>query len=185
MENEEKAYWNKDVSRLLGIGDSTVRKWCLELEKNGYVFIRGHKESRAFLQLDITALSYFQNLTKEGSYSLEQAARIVVDRFKDRRDTDITASVPTTNERSGGAIEQYLKRLVELQEEQLETNKDLLEKLTARDLLIEEQMRYITRMNEQAATVEQERTQHMIDTADEKEVKKKGLTERIISLFKN
>lgn len=192
LEIDEKAYWNKDVSRLLGIADSTVRKWCLALERNGYTFIRGHKESRAFLKHDINALKHFQDLTKVGSFTIEQAAKIVVEQYSDRRDSDITASVPSTNERSESVAETYLKKLVELQQEQVEINKEqidinkeLLKRLSERDKLIEEQLSYIARLNEQAATVEQERTQHMIDTAEEKEVKKKGLTERIISLFKN
>lgn len=185
LEIDEKAYWNKDVSRLLGIADSTVRKWCLALERNGYTFIRGHKESRAFLKHDINALKHFQDLTKVGSFTIEQAAKIVVEQYSDRRDSDITASVPSNNERSESVAESYLKKMVELQQEQVDVNKELLKRLSERDKLIEEQLIYIARLNGQAATVEQERTQHMIDTAEEKEVKKKGLTERIISLFKN
>lgn len=184
MENEERAFFNKDVARILGIGDSTVRKWCLELEKNGYNFVRGHKESRAFLQLDITALNYFQNLTKEGSYSLEQAAKIVVERFKDRRDSDIAASVPSNSERSPSVAETYLKQLVELQKEQIEQNRELLQKLSERDKIIEEQMRYISRMNEQAAAIEQENAQQLLVTHEDDSGKKKRLTERIRSLFK-
>lgn len=188
MDTNEKAYWNKDVARILGIGESTVRKWCLELEKNGYTFIRGHKDSRAFLQHDLNALSYFKDLTKVGSYTLEQAAEHVVARFNDRRDSDITGSVPDDNKRSVSSMEDDLKRLVELTEEQtkflkeqVEINKILLKKILERDQFIENQT---DRMNEEVAAIEHIETQHVNDIEEEKKSKKKRPIERIKSFFK-
>lgn len=191
MQTEEKAYWNKDVSRILGIGESTVRKWCLELEKNGYSFNRGYKDSRAFLQHDINALTYFKDLTKVGSYTLEQAAILVVERFQDREVNDITVRVPEGENRSLQAIEESMKKLVALTEEhvmmakeQVELNEILLKKLDERDSLIESQFRYIERLNEEQAVTKLIETQHENDTQEIEEAKKKNLIERIKNFFK-
>lgn len=191
MQTEEKAYWNKDISRILGIGESTVRKWCLELEKNGYKFNRGYKDSRAFLQHDINALTYFKDLTKVGSYTLEQAAILVVERYQDREVNDITVSVPEGEKRSLQAIEESMKKLVALTEEhvmmakeQKEINKILLKKLDERDSLIESQFRYIERLNEEQAATKLLEIQHENDTQEIEEAKKKSVIERIKNLFK-
>ncbi len=187
VQREEKAYWNKDVSRILEIGESTVRKWCLELEKNGYNFIRGHKDSRAFLQHDLNALAYFKDLTKVGNYSLEQAAKLVVERYKDRGGTDITASVPGENElpnRSLQEIENSLKELVELSKEHIDLNRTLLKKLEERDSIIESQSLYIKRMNEETATLQLQESKHVYAIEEEEEAKKKRTIERIKNFFK-
>lgn len=191
LNKEEKAYWNKDVARILEIGESTVRKWCLELEKNGYEFIRGYKDSRAFLQHDLNALTYFKDLTKVGSYTLDQAAVLVVERYQNREGNDITAHVPDGDKRSIQAIEEGMKKLVELSEERLkmaveqsEMNKLLLKKLDQRDSLIESQFRYIERLNEEKTLVELAETQHVSDISMEVEAKKKRPIERIKSFFK-
>lgn len=187
MSNDEKAYWNKDVSRILEIGESTVRKWCLELEKNGYTFIRGHKDSRAFLQHDLNALTFFKELTKVGSYTLEQAAKLVTERFKEREVSNITASVPGGNELSDRSLQEIsdsLKELVILSTEQVEINKALLKKLEERDSVIESQMRYIQRMNEERTLLMAPETSSSPDTEEEEINKKKSPIERILSIFK-
>lgn len=191
MHTEEKAYWNKDVSRILGIGESTVRKWCLELEKNGYKFNRGYKDSRAFLQHDLNALAFFKECTKVGSYTLEQAAIRVVERYQDREENDITAPVHTEDNRSLQAIEEGIKKLVQLSEERLkiaeeqtEMNKILLQKLDQRDSLIESQFRYIERLNEERTLLELSETEHENNIPETEEVKKKRMIERIKSFFK-
>lgn len=191
MQNEEKAYWNKDVSRILGIGESTVRKWCLELEKNGYSFNRGYKDSRAFLQHDINALTYFKDLTKVGSHTLEQAAILVVERYHDREGNNITAHVPEGNNRSLQAIEESMRKLIELSEERLmmakeqaEINRILLKKIDERDSLIESQFRFIERLNEEQTATELIEIQHDSATQETEEAKKKRPIERFKNFFK-
>ncbi|WP_407819317.1 hypothetical protein [Priestia megaterium] len=48
MSENERAYWNHEVAEQLDIGTSTLRKWCLELEENEYVFTKGEQESQLF-----------------------------------------------------------------------------------------------------------------------------------------
>src|SRR5690554_8085403 len=44
--NDKKPYWSKEIADMLGIGTSTLRKWCLILERNGYRFLRDEHDRR-------------------------------------------------------------------------------------------------------------------------------------------
>jgi hypothetical protein len=61
-ETTEKAYSPKEMSITLDIGDSTLRKWCIALENNGYGFIRNDQKNRVFVEGDLVVLRHFQNL---------------------------------------------------------------------------------------------------------------------------
>jgi len=52
----EGAFGTKEVSEMLKVGDSTLRKWCIALEKEGYTFTKGVRNSRAFIKKDIVVL---------------------------------------------------------------------------------------------------------------------------------
>lgn len=195
MSVEERAYWNKDVARMLDIGESTVRKWCLFIEKHGYVFIRGNKDSRAFLQHDINALTYLKELTKTGSYTLDQAAKLVVEKYGEREgENGITAPVTPDNEINLKNIEEMMKELVRISTEQLENskafNEELLKRLEEKDKIIIEQQKKLEiayEVNEERAIEERSSIheyQEEYPKEDEIEPKKKGLTERIKNLFK-
>lgn len=80
-ERTEKAYSPKEVFTTLDIGDSTLRKWCLALEKNGYGFIRNDQNRRVYVECDLVVLRHFQNLIKQHNMQLDNAAILVIDRF--------------------------------------------------------------------------------------------------------
>jgi hypothetical protein len=93
--NEPKSeitYWNKDVSASLELGDSTLRKWCIELEKNGYVFLKDDHNNRAFTEHDIIALRTFKEQVQLRNKTLKNAAIAVVSTFKKDRTTYGTGS---------------------------------------------------------------------------------------------
>lgn len=71
----ERAYWTHEVSERLGVGESTLRKWCIELEKNGYSFVKGEQESRAFLERDILVLMRLKELIRVERKSVKEAAK--------------------------------------------------------------------------------------------------------------
>ncbi|WP_197715135.1 hypothetical protein [Priestia endophytica] len=76
-----KAYWTKEVAESLGISDSYLRKWCLELEKNGYTFLKvkdgKNRENRAFTEHDVIALRKFQSVLKQPNITKAQVAEII------------------------------------------------------------------------------------------------------------
>jgi hypothetical protein len=137
LEKSEKAYWNHEVAKVLGIGESTLRKWCIELEKNGYEFVKGAKDSRAFLEHDLQALMHFKQLTKNDKVPQETAAKTVVEKFIRTVENERTLPVPYENNRSIEEFEEKINMLLEQSKRQDEFNKALLAKL-------EQQERYIS-----------------------------------------
>lgn len=82
MSENERAYWNHEVAEQLDIGTSTLRKWCLELEENEYVFTKGEQESRAFLKRDIDILMDMKNEIRNKKKSLKDAAKIALEKAR-------------------------------------------------------------------------------------------------------
>lgn len=210
METEEKAFWNKDVAKILGIGESTVRKWCLELEKNGYKFIRGFKDSRAFLQHDLTAMTYFKSLVKDSNYTFSQAAEMVVSKYGGEKEQNgITEPVQKENKRSERSLEDMndnLEKLLEISREQLgimkeqleiskNLNEKLLESIQKRDNIIEQQAQKImidyagtdNEAEEERLNINEKSSDYDLQNNFKETVnpKKKGLIKRISNLFKN
>jgi hypothetical protein len=121
----QKTYWNTEVSSGLGIGQSTLRKWCMELERNGYNFKKGAMDSRVFTDQDIAALNYFKQLTKAKKHTREEAAKFVVRRFLEKGEHE-TLVIPMRDIRS---IENILKQLLEQQKELLERLENIEEEI--------------------------------------------------------
>jgi hypothetical protein len=80
-----KAYWTKEVAETLGISDSYLRKWCLELEKNGYPFLKvkdgKNRDNRAFTEHDVIALRKFQSLLSQPNITRAQAAEMIASEY--------------------------------------------------------------------------------------------------------
>lgn len=101
----EKAYWAKDISHLLKISDSTLRKYCKILEENGYFFNRGDNNKRAFLERDFTAIKKLKDLTQNNNITLNDAAIAVVSMTK-KDDDSTTFSILQKN----SLLETYVDR---------------------------------------------------------------------------
>ncbi|HDR3897176.1 DUF3967 domain-containing protein [Bacillus sp. FSL W7-1334] len=80
--NPLPAFLTKEVAEILSISESYLRKWCLELEKHEYIFIKvrdpkSNREYRTFTSKDIKALKQFQTLMKDAGYNKMDAAKTV------------------------------------------------------------------------------------------------------------
>lgn len=80
--NPLPAFLTKEVAEILSISESYLRKWCLELEKHQYIFIKvrdpkSNREYRTFTSKDIKALKQFQTLMKDAGYNKMDAAKTV------------------------------------------------------------------------------------------------------------
>jgi hypothetical protein len=150
VENSEKAYTTKEISLTLGIGDSTLRKWCLALEKSGYRFVRNDQNKRLFVEADLVILRHFQTLVQENNISLENAANVVVDRFGKGAFADRTGIVPVEREeeqrdlmRSNELIkdlQEHIKVQQEYMERQESFNQELIRRLDHQQQYIEERL---------------------------------------------
>lgn len=80
LEEEVKGYWSKDIAMQLDIATSTLRKWSLALEREGYTFIRDENERRAYIFSDLGVFKQMQKLIHNG-VSVEDAAKAVAVRY--------------------------------------------------------------------------------------------------------
>lgn len=143
MEYKEKAYSTKEISLTLGIGDSTLRKWCLALEKNGYKFIKNDREQRLFVEGDLVKLRHFQTLVKDHNMQLENASMIVVDRFGKGAFAERTVSVLAEKQEEDRSLmrsDEVISKLVDHVDQQEKFNKELLNRLDQQQRYIEERL---------------------------------------------
>lgn len=188
MESYEKAYSPKEISLTLDIGDSTLRKWCIALENQGYQFIRNDQNKRVFVDSNIVVLRHFKELVQNHSMQLNNAAMLVIDRFGKGTFSQGTGIVPAENERdsdrSNDEIITKLMNYIEQQEERFEQqeqfNKELLKRLDSQQKYIEERLNKRDDMLVQSLREVQE-TKKLIAAAEEKreEESKKGLFQRL------
>lgn len=179
----EKAYTPKEVFTTLDIGDSTLRKWCLSLEKNGYGFIRNDKNRRIYVEGDLVVLRHFQNLVKE-NMPLDNAAKLVVDRFGKGAFEVSTVSVPAEKgeERHDldGSNTEDIKELKGLVENQNDLIKELISRMDQQQKYIDERLEQRDRKLMESIRESQEERKALLQLAAAQEgEKKKGFFARL------
>ena len=131
---QEPAYWTSEVAKKLEVSDSTLRKWCIQLEATGYKFVKGENDSRAFTKHDLNALQLFKQIVKVQRKTKEVASLEVVDRYGDRRPTLPMQSAQLAAEtyQYKATIDAMARSIEEIKTqlyEQLEFNKELVERM--------------------------------------------------------
>src|SRR5699024_11878833 len=58
---------SSDLATYLDISNSTLRKWCIELEKQGYTFTKSENGSRAYLVRDRDLLLILKQQLRTGT----------------------------------------------------------------------------------------------------------------------
>lgn len=124
--DEEKAYWTHEISSVLGVSDGTLRKWCLALEKHGYLFTRGVNNSRAFLVRDKKALLYLKRLVQVDKLTIEKASYQV---FIEYRANERTTPVRVDQQVVRESFEQELKNINKRLDQQEAINKEILNRM--------------------------------------------------------
>lgn len=190
-ERTEKAYTAKDVFTTLNIGDSTLRKWCLSLEKNGYKFIRNEKNRRIYVEGDLVVLRHFQQLVQEHNTPMENASALVIDRFGmgafeagTHASTHTILSVSDEKEEEQREINRYndedIKELKAMVIEQSELIKELVARLDKQQKYIDESLERRDRKLMEAMRQSQEERKALLQiAAAQEEEKKKGLFARL------
>jgi hypothetical protein len=146
-ETIEKAYATKEISLTLDIGSSTLRKWCLALEENGYYFARTDNQKRLFVARDVVALRYFQKLVQGENFSLDNAAKVIASKYKVEASESRTPSVLLENEEEQSYFwhsyeedMEEIKELVTNQSEVITKQTELIKDLVTR---MDQQQKYI------------------------------------------
>jgi DNA-binding transcriptional MerR regulator len=88
----ERAFWAREVAETLNISESTLRKYCLILEKAGYRFLRGDNNRRAFRKKDLEVLRQFKTLADQGK-KLDEAAVTLVDTLNQQEERTAVSAV--------------------------------------------------------------------------------------------
>lgn len=148
----KNAYFTKDVADNLEIVTSTLRKYCLLLERAGYKFDRNEKEQRIFYDRDLVILRRLKQYTMDSGMTLENAVKEVISRVEKASEAlgdDMGYSeIPDTTRYN--ALEAKLDQLLDYVRKQEEYIKKQDERIEAqerfnRELIarLEDQQRYI------------------------------------------
>lgn len=121
----QAVYSSSDVAVTLKIQESTLRKYCLILEKNGYEFLKNENGHRAFFDADSIVLKKFIELKNGSDMTLEQAAKSVV---AWKKGTDITER-DTEESRYVARYNDLIEEFTSFKENQENFNKELLNQL--------------------------------------------------------
>jgi hypothetical protein len=182
-ESFEKAYSPKEMSVTLNIGDSTLRKWCIALENNGYGFIRNDQNKRVFIENDLVVLRHFQNLIKTHNMQLENASKLIIDRFG-RGSLEVSTgavlaeieevdrSLDRSKEDVVPTLLEHIKKQDEFIRNQKEFNQELIKRLDQQQKHIDERLDERDRKLMESMRNQQEIKQHLLQIAAAKEEKK-------------
>lgn len=135
MSYDDKVLTNSEVSRMIDVGDSTLRKYCLELKKNGYNFYKETNKTRSFDNHDLYALTFFKELIKLKGKTKEEAAIVVAARY--RRDEQTGRTKVFESEENRSIAVQLMDKLDELLNEIQKSNQNNEKILAKLDELID------------------------------------------------
>lgn len=130
---QERSFWTKDVAERLEIGTSTLRKWCIALEQKQYSFVKGAKNSRAFVLKDIKVLEQMKKLIQEAGMSIEGAVKVVL-------------SVPFAEVETDNDLEDGNRTLSVLSENVMNLPKEFIEQLLQEQILLKEKIQQLERI---------------------------------------
>lgn len=169
MRGTDKPYSPKDIALALYAGDSTIRKWCLALEEEGYLFSRTDNNRRVFFERDLVVLRYFQKLVQVQNMSMQNAARIVAPKFKDAtfEQENVNNSAPAL--RSDTKV---MEKVFDEIEQLKDLNKQLLKRLDEQQSYIEERLSKRDAVLLESLREVQETKKLMIEQKEEEDQKK-------------
>lgn len=180
----EFGFFSKEVALKLDINASTLRQWCLAMEKEGYEFQRNDKEQRIFYDRDINLLFELQNLI-EKTRNREDAIKQIVSRSKSVDNAKKLLSV-NENERDNITIskvdlEELIQKAVDKTTEQ--QNKlvlQLMERIDQQQKYIDERLEQRDQNLLEALRESQETKQQLLQiAAAHEEEQKKGFFARL------
>jgi len=118
-------YNSKDLARNLEVQESTLRKYCLLLEEEGYKFHKNEHGHRGFLDSDIIVIRKILELKNESDITLKQATKSVIA----WRNGNVVADSVTDKERYIMRYDELSKEFKAFREQQDKFNRELLSQL--------------------------------------------------------
>lgn len=112
------------LSGELGISPSTLRKYSLLLEEDGFVFQRNAKNSRQYTETDVIAIQEMITLIKTEGMTVENASYAVSRKYKGKEKTEESDVIESVTERQSGDLStvivgeiRELKETIKIQQE--------------------------------------------------------------------
>lgn len=119
--SEELIYDNTTVSKILGVQESTLRKYCTLMQKYNYDFNKNSVGHRIFYKKDVDVMKQIVDLKNSSSLTLNQAVKTILE-----SDIDDISDIETI---SNPDYTKLLEEFSTFRNEQMEFNKKLLEQL--------------------------------------------------------
>ncbi|CRH66890.1 Uncharacterised protein [Chlamydia trachomatis] len=165
MEITDKPINPKEASVSLGIGDSTLRKWCLAIENHGYNFPRTDNNRRVFFDKDMVILRQLRQLVQVQNLSLENASVIIVTKVNEEASVEKNTNnaVPTLR-----YSDEVIQKLLDHIERQEAFNQMLLERLDEQQKYIEERIDKREQLIQENIKESQETKKLLLEAQEEK-----------------
>ena len=125
-----QTYWGSEVAKNLGIGSSTLRKYCLALEEAGYPFERGNNNSRIFYHKDVATIERLVTAMNKKNVTLEQAINLAM--------TSVEGNEIATVAIDSVADTEQIKTLTERIERLEQLNLELIQRLDQQSKFLQE-----------------------------------------------
>ncbi|MDA2186083.1 DUF3967 domain-containing protein [Bacillus cereus] len=125
-----QTYWGSEVAKNLGVGSSTLRKYCLALEEAGYPFERGNNNSRIFYHKDVATIERLVTAMNKKNVTLEQAINLVMISVEENK----VATVATDKVADVEQIKVLTERIERLEH----LNLELIQRLDQQNKLLQE-----------------------------------------------
>jgi DNA-binding transcriptional MerR regulator len=174
--NESQILMNpSDVCTLLGIKESTLRKYALILKDAGYQFHVNDKGQRGYFQNDVIVLKRFMEIKQSSDMTLEQAAEAVMAWVQQSNVAVRVTEKKQESERYNDDI-QALKEMVAKQNGLL---KELMMRLDQQQKYIEESLKKRDELLMQSLKESMETRKLIAAAKEEEKEKKKGFWSRL------
>ncbi|WP_182009556.1 hypothetical protein [Priestia aryabhattai] len=130
----------EEMAKRLNTTSSNIRKWCIQLEKHGYEFVKDNRKKRYYSVTDQTLLSNLKYAIQEKKLSLEIATMTVIKGFDRNRSSSSTQqehlekesdnrNLSVLQEHNNYTTDAVLNTMKEQFEQQQSINNKLLEML--------------------------------------------------------
>ena len=121
----QAVFGSSDVADVLQIQESTLRKYCLLLEKSGYEFLKNEHGHRAFFDDDLIVLRKMIAFKNDTDMTLEEAVKSVA---AWKNGNDITVR-DTEEMRYVACYNDLMEEFKTFQQQQMNFNKELIEEI--------------------------------------------------------
>lgn len=172
----EASMKTSDIASRLGLETVTIRKYCLELEKHGFVFQRNDGKNRDFTSEDLHALSQMKHLIEVAKMNRVAAATVVVAGHGSSNDTrneppSVSVSVVKPDEtRDLEKVQRYLDQQDDLMRNVQDVNNTVI---SMKEMLAGFQQQLATITEENRALKDENRSQYTTEFLTIQRVKNK------------